>query len=114
MIGFRLEFTDLIYYNQYKPLGENMIENSVYDPNKHDGLLSAGDGTDVIIADAKQAKLHEIPSEIKEQFREATQLALAIVDGFGGVIVPTSPESKREIRKEGYRRGLKLLNKSED
>jgi len=85
-----------------------------YDPKIHAGIVSAS-GKDFIIADASQAKLHEMPLDMRKELASSTKLALALVRGIGGILEPVNTsEEEIRIKEEGYRRGLALLQLSSD
>ena len=87
-----------------------------YDPEIHAGLLTYN-RTDIIIADAQLAKMHELPLTIRKVLAESTRCDLALLDFSGNigtqVIEPVDPE-RVKIRMEGYKKGLRLLQLPED
>ncbi len=93
--------------------GQGRVE---YDPQKHQGLLHVG-GRDIIIADAKQAKLQELPEKVKETLAKETAAQLALMDfsrGVGGVIIQITNESRAEELQKGYLDGLRELGYTYD
>jgi hypothetical protein len=82
-----------------------------YDPEKHDGLLHIA-GKDIIIANASQAKLEEMPVEMRKALAQSTQEELALHDfalNGGGVIIESTDPAMTAKRMEGFKKGLKLL-----
>jgi len=82
-----------------------------YDPSIHDGLLYL-EGMEVIIADAKEAKLKEMPENVRLALAEATVAQLKLMDfsrGVGGVILELTDPDRAAVMEEGYKLGLHLL-----
>ena len=82
-----------------------------YDPEKHDGLLYVA-GKDIIITNAAQAKLEEMPLEMRKALAQSTKEALALQDfslHAGSVIIESINPDRSAKRIEGFKKGLKLL-----
>jgi len=87
-----------------------------YDPNIHAGLLTLK-GQDIIIANAEEAKMHELPLEIRKTLADSSRTDLAVIDfslGIGGIIIEPVNPVQIGIRVEGLKRGIKLLQLPED
>ena len=90
-----------------------MTENTLvkYNPKIHDGCLHLS-GSEVIIADAEEAKLQEMPKEVRLALAEATVAQLQIMSftkGAGGAILELTDPQRGAVVEEGYLTGLKLL-----
>ncbi|OHE11494.1 MAG: hypothetical protein A3J96_03540 [Sulfurimonas sp. RIFOXYC2_FULL_36_7] len=82
-----------------------------YDPETHDGLLHIA-GKDIIIANALQAKLEEMPKEMRKALAQSTQEELALHDfalNEGAMIIESTNPARSAKRVEGFKKGLKLL-----
>ena len=87
-----------------------------YDPTKHDGLLYVA-GHEIIVADASQAKLCEMPLEYRKIIAQETEGQLALMDfsrGDGGVIIEITDPVRATKMEEGYKKGLELLHLTGD
>ena len=87
-----------------------------YDPNIHAGLLNLA-GKDIIIANAEEAKMHELPLKIRKALADSTRTNLDLLDfasGIGGVVISVTDPELAATRIEGFKRGLKLLQLPED
>ncbi|MDO8335239.1 MAG: hypothetical protein Q7T74_00430, partial [Candidatus Saccharibacteria bacterium] len=82
-----------------------------YDPKVHEGLLHLA-GQEIIIANAKEAKLKEMPENVRLALAEATVGQLKLMDfsrGIGGVILELTDPDGAAVIEEGYKLGLHLL-----
>lgn len=82
-----------------------------YNPTEHQGLLYVL-GQHIIVADAKQAALGDLPLDVRKAVAKETAAQLALIDfsrGVGGVIIEIEDETRTSQLEEGYHKGLKLL-----
>lgn len=82
-----------------------------YNPAEHQGLLYAL-GRQIIVANASQAKLHELPEEVRKELAQGTAVQLALMNfsrGEGGVMLEITDEKRASELESGYKKGLKIL-----
>ena len=99
-------------------MAEGKTDNQTveYDPTIHRGVLHFS-GREIVITDAFQAKLHELPLEARKAIAKDTVAQIALMDfsrNVGGVIIEISNPAKAEKMEAGYKKGLKLLQLSPD
>lgn len=94
--------SNLVYYANMK-----------YNPNIHAGLLEIA-GQQIIVADAKAAKLDEMPLEYRKAIAEQTRISLALLDGIPGLLETNLTATEIEERRVGFQKGLALLKLPED